>query len=74
MEEEYEHHRVVELTKQGHTFHCACRIVTGDGECECNKTDIIPGAISARMYKGRCRVCLADNGRKHEDWCRNRKR
>ena len=23
------------LTDQGHTFHCACRQIWGDGECEC---------------------------------------
>jgi hypothetical protein len=26
------------LKQEGHSRHCACRIVMGDGECECNKT------------------------------------
>jgi hypothetical protein len=25
------------LIRQGHTQHCACRLVWGDGECECGK-------------------------------------
>lgn len=31
---------VKRLQKQGHTHHCACRIVWGDGECECGQTRI----------------------------------
>ena len=27
------------LQRQGHTLHCACRIVWGDGECECTPGD-----------------------------------
>jgi len=27
---------VEELQTQGHTHHCACRQVWGDGECECS--------------------------------------
>lgn len=27
--------RIDELQKQGHSHHCACRQVWGDGECEC---------------------------------------
>ena len=26
------------LVKCGHTYHCACRITWGDGECECGHT------------------------------------
>jgi len=56
-----------EYQKAGHTFHCAMRILTGDGECECGKKGIIPGPISRKMYHGRCYVCLKNEG--HEDWC-----
>ena len=59
----------LKLQKEGHTFHCAMRILTGDGECECNKKDFIPGPISRKMYDGVCPVCLRREG--HETWCRN---
>lgn len=26
---------IEEKVKEGHTEHCACRFVWGDGECEC---------------------------------------
>jgi len=26
-----------ELENKGHTYHCACRMTFGDGECECYK-------------------------------------
>jgi hypothetical protein len=58
------------LQREGHTFHCAMRILTGDGECECNKKDHIPGGISRQMYRGVCYVCLGKNG-EHKKWCRN---
>jgi len=61
---------VLKLQKEGHTFHCAMRILTGDGECECNKGNIIPGSISNILYMGRCLVCLETDG--HKEWCRNR--
>ncbi|KKN31170.1 hypothetical protein LCGC14_0826790 [marine sediment metagenome] len=61
------------LQKAGHTFHCACRIQTGDGECECGKKDFIPGSISRRMFKGACPVCLERVGLGHKEWCRNRR-
>jgi hypothetical protein len=32
--------------KDGHTHNCACRLVWGDGECECNKQGFIPGRAS----------------------------
>ena len=57
------------LQKKGHTFHCAMRLLTGDGECECGKKDFIPGGISRKMYEGACFVCLKAEG--HEEWCRN---
>ena len=28
--------KIEELRNQGHSHHCACRIVWGDGECECD--------------------------------------
>lgn len=28
-----------ELRKVGHTRHCACRILWGDGECECKNEE-----------------------------------
>lgn len=28
--------RIKEICEQGHQYHCACRQVWGDGECECN--------------------------------------
>jgi len=60
---------ILKLQKEGHTFHCAMRILTGDGECECGKKDFIPSGISRAMYKGRCPVCLKSEG--HTPWCRN---
>lgn len=59
--------------KAGHTFHCAMRILTGDGECECNLGNHIPGPISRKMYQGGCLVCLQREGNEHEKWCRNKK-
>ena len=61
---------ILTLQKAGHTFHCTMRILTGDGECECNKQDCIPGGISRSMYTGVCFVCLKPKN-SHEDWCRN---
>ena len=63
---------ILSLQKKGHTFHCAVRILCGDGECECNKENNIPGSISAMMYRGRCLVCLKPEGAEHEEWCRNK--
>ena len=62
---------IQKLQKRGHTFHCAMRILTGDGECECGKKDLIPGSISQKMYEGVCPVCLNKVG--HKEWCRNRR-
>jgi len=50
--EEDEVDRIMRFEKAGHTFHCACRLVWGDGECECKmecgqgRTNIIPGPIA----------------------------
>lgn len=67
---DYEQIDPLPLQKEGHTFHCAMRILTGDGECECNLKNYIPGLISRQMYKGVCPVCLMKIG--HKDWCRNK--
>ena len=37
---------IVRLEGEGHTNHCGCRQVWGDGQCECQKQGIIPGAVS----------------------------
>ena len=68
--EKYDRVDPLPLQKEGHTFHCAMRILTGDGECECGKIDFIPGKISRGMYAGVCLVCLKKSG--HTDWCRNK--
>jgi len=57
------------LQRDGHTFHCAMRILTGDGECECGKTSTHTPGFSGKLYGHRCAVCLCD-GNNHEDWCR----
>ncbi len=28
--------QIDEIVKQGHSHHCACRQIWGDGECECD--------------------------------------
>ena len=28
--------QIKDFQKRGHTYHCACRQVWGDGECECD--------------------------------------
>lgn len=63
---------VLNLQKEGHTFHCAMRILTGDGECECDFKNHIPGSISRGMYAGRCPVCLEPDNKPHKEWCRNK--
>ena len=60
---------ILNLQKEGHTFHCAMRILVGDGECECFKKGYIPGSISRKMYQGVCSVCLKKKGERHADWC-----
>lgn len=46
-----ESEQVASLRTEGHTFHCACRIVFGDGECECEKRGLVPGPISRLMME-----------------------
>lgn len=36
---------VDKIRAQGHSMHCACRIVWGDGECTCNQTANRPGRL-----------------------------
>ena len=60
---------ILKLQKEGHTFHCAIRLINGDGECECNLKGIIPGAISNGMYLGVCNICLKPSPA-HELWCK----
>jgi len=31
-----DYQRIEDIEKDGHTSHCACRQVWGDGECECS--------------------------------------
>jgi len=52
----------------GHTFHCAMRILTGDGECECNLKGHIPGEVSRSMYQGLCVICL-ERHPEHKSFC-----
>lgn len=40
-----------QLQHEGHTLHCAIRILVGDGECECEKRGIVPGPISRAMME-----------------------
>lgn len=35
--------------REGHTYHCACRLVWGDGECECKMQGIVPGKVSSEI-------------------------
>ena len=46
---------------EGHSHHCACRMVWGDGECECQKKGIIPGPIS-RLIDLRFRTRITEDG------------
>ena len=34
--EEGDKERIEQIVSQGHSRHCACRQVWGDGECECS--------------------------------------
>lgn len=42
-EQEYEDDlkQIEEIQSKGHSHHCACRQVWGDGECECGYSDCI---------------------------------
>lgn len=43
--------KIVALIDDGHTYHCACRQLFGDGECECRGRGIAPGPISAMVLE-----------------------
>ena len=60
---------IEKLQKDGHTFHCAMRILTGDGECECNKTSTETPGMSGLIYGNRCPVCMCKDDN-HKEWCR----
>jgi len=60
---------ILNYQKKGHTFHCAMRILTGDGECECGKTSTQTPGFSGKLYGHKCAVCLCENDN-HEEWCR----
>lgn len=69
MSEEYPSNEEIEnLQKEGHTFHCAMRILCGDGECECGKTSTVTPGFSGKLYGNLCAVCMREDG--HEPWCR----
>lgn len=59
---------ILKLQKDGHTFHCAMRILCGDGECECGKTSTVTPGFSGKLYGHKCAVCLCE-GNAHKDWC-----
>lgn len=40
-EDKEDKEEVERLQIEGHTYHCACRIVWGDGQCECENIEII---------------------------------
>lgn len=63
---------IEDLQREGHTFHCAMRILTGDGECECNKTSTKTPGFSGLIYGDKCPVCLCSDNN-HKPWCRNKK-
>lgn len=52
-EESYieEEELISELQRKGHTYHCACRLVWGDGECECELRGKKPPIISQMVLK-----------------------
>ncbi len=47
----YDFDEIERLEKDGHTYHCARRIVWGDGQCECRKKGIVPGAVSRMVLE-----------------------
>lgn len=38
--------QIIAMMEEGHTYHCACRSVWGDGECECRLQGIQPPPVS----------------------------
>lgn len=45
--------KVKEIQEKGHEYHCACRQIWGDGECECDlyKRGYDPFAWLKRIFK-----------------------
>lgn len=45
--------RIREIKEEGHSYHCACRQVWGDGECECDlyERGYDPYAWIKRIFK-----------------------
>ena len=41
--------KIDRLVKEGHSLHCSCRIVWGDGECECNQRGTPRGDILKKL-------------------------
>jgi hypothetical protein len=49
--------QVDKFRAHGHSMHCACRIVWGDGICTCNQTANLPGRMDRIIqFVKRC-VC-----------------
>lgn len=44
---------IAALEADGHTYHCAARMVWGDGVCECKKQGIVPGNVSKLILECR---------------------
>ncbi len=52
-ESEEENKLVQEIKESGHTYHCACRQVWGDGECECKgESDRLRAMIDKTLAQG----------------------
>lgn len=43
--------QIVAFMDEGHTYHCACRLVWGDGQCECGKQGVVPGLLSREVLQ-----------------------
>ncbi len=51
LEQAEDHANIEKAMLEGHTYHCACRLVWGDGECECKLKGIVPGEISQMILE-----------------------
>lgn len=40
-QENGDYQEIAKYIDEGHTYHCACRLVWGDGECECQKENLL---------------------------------
>lgn len=43
--------RIEDLRKKGHSHHCACRIVFGDGECLCDQSPLNVEEVLREIHK-----------------------